>query len=190
MRCLVCEGFSWQIICRRCQKEFLTPTLLKRELEEGFWVYSFYSYGEIAPLLHTKHSFIGAEVYRIMASRSFRLFGREFSLESYAIPIDDRIGREGYSHTAILAHALGQEGGIKPLYNRLIPRNRVHYSGKSREYRLSHPRNFIYRGPKGSIILVDDIVTTGTTLREASKVCREGGGEPLFALTLADAAFR
>jgi competence protein ComFC len=63
----------------------------------------------------------------------------------------------------------------------------VNYSGKSLQYRLEHPRDFVYTGKSGiDVILVDDIVTTGITLQEAQKVLMEHDVNVLFALTLAD----
>ena len=56
------------------------------------------------------------------------------------------------------------------------------------EYRLSHPRDFKYTFKQDvELILIDDIITTGTTLKEAKNVIEKSGAKALFALTLADA---
>jgi len=56
------------------------------------------------------------------------------------------------------------------------------------EYRLDHPRNFHYRGPRGiEAVLVDDVVTSGITLQEAYETLRREEVDVLFAVTLADA---
>ncbi len=185
MRCLLCERFSLSLLCRACQESLLKPTLSKRILDDGFLVYSFYGYEEIAPLLLTKHTYIGAAIYKILAKNSFTLFAKEFSMKAYGVGVDD-VMTNGYAHTAILARSLKSEN-ITPIYNTLRAKNRVNYSGKSLSFRLENPRDFVYTGPKGEIILVDDIITTGTTLKEAYKVCQKRGANPLFALTLADA---
>ncbi|BCD59777.1 MULTISPECIES: ComF family protein [unclassified Nitratiruptor] len=186
MRCLVCQDFSWQIICRTCQTTLLKPTIKRRKIFDQFEVISFYEYSEIAPLLHTKHHYIGASVFTIMARNSFVHFAQHFDQKATAIAIDDRIERSGYSHTAILAHAL-KSAMIQVCYGALQAKHDVSYSGKSLQYRLQHPRGFQYKGPKDDIILVDDIVTTGTTLQEAYSAAKREGANPLFALTLADA---
>ena len=63
----------------------------------------------------------------------------------------------------------------------------MNYSGKPLQYRLEHPRDFVYSGKKDvNVILVDDIVTTGITLQEAQKVLMAHHVNVLFALTLAD----
>ena len=68
-----------------------------------------------------------------------------------------------------------------------MAKNRVNYSGRSLQYRLENPRDFVYTGKSGvDVILVDDIITTGITLQEAQKVLIKKGVNVLFALTLAD----
>ncbi len=69
-----------------------------------------------------------------------------------------------------------------------MAQNRVSYAGKTLQYRIENPRNFIYKGTSSvDAILVDDIITTGITLQEAQNVLLSHGVNVLFALTLADA---
>jgi len=123
-----------------------------------------------------------------MAKNSFKRFAKEFefSKKVYSISIDDQI-ESGYSHTAILNRALKSKY-IIPLYSKLKATKSVKYSGKSLEYRLKHPRGF-RSDLKGNLdlILVDDIVTTGTTILEARATLEKIGHNSLFALCLADA---
>jgi len=188
MRCLVCKSFSFSVICVSCQENLLSPSFYTRELPDGFKVHSFYKYSEISFLLKTKHKFIGNRVYKILAQRSFAKFAKDFKYEEkiYSLSIDDDI-ETGYSHTAILNKSLRSKI-IRPLYAKIIATNRVKYSGKSLEYRLSHPRGFkIVLQGRFNVILVDDIVTTSTTILEAKNRLVKVGHNPLFALCLADA---
>ncbi len=189
MRCLLCQKLSYPVICTKCRHTFLKPHQTTRILTNGFKVYSFYKYSEIAFLLKTKHTHIGAAVYRILAQHAFRAFAREFCFETFldVVPVDD-IPKSGYSHTAILAKYLGTRY-MKPYYHALRAQNDIHYSAKSLKFRQENPRDFIY--PKKryeNVIIVDDIVTTGTTILEAKKVIEKSGAKPIFALTLADAS--
>ena len=105
-----------------------------------------------------------------------------------AVPIDDRAA-SGYSHTAILARAL-KSVEIRPLYTCLHAGSNVSYHGKDLAFRLKNPRNFkLLKRPKFPVILIDDIVTTGTTIDEARRTLQKAGCEVLFALTLADARY-
>jgi len=187
-RCIICKSVSIGLICNGCAKIYLKPNLYKRVLPNSLEVYSFYSYSDIEFLLKTKHKFIGYFIYSTLAKNSFKEFGLnfEYKKELTAIAIDDK-PKYGYSHTAILAKHL-RTRYIKPRYGSLRAKNSVSYSAKPLQYRLEHPRDFELRYElDGDIILVDDIVTTGTTLSEAKALLEKSGVNVLFALTLADA---
>jgi len=102
----------------------------------------------------------------------------------YIVGIDENV-QSGYAHVALLTHEMKMKN-VKVQHAKLIARNKINYSGKTLQFRLENPRDFEYRGKKGvEVILVDDIVTTGTTLKEAAWVLQQNGVEVLFALTLA-----
>jgi competence protein ComFC len=189
MRCILCQKYSIPIICDACQKNLLTPTLSARVVGKGFKVYSFYRYSDIAPLLKTKHTHIGAAVYGILAKNAFGWFRSNFIFDEEIgiIPVDDR-PKSGYAHTAILAKAL-KSRHLHPYYGTLYARSDLSYSGKTLAYRQSHPREFRYSGKKiEHAIIVDDIITTGTTLLEAKATLEKVAVVPMFALTMADAS--
>jgi competence protein ComFC len=74
------------------------------------------------------------------------------------------------------------------LYKSLRAQNDQTYSGQKLAFRQSHKRNFISTCQTGmNVVLIDDIVTTGTTLEEAQKVLEKNNVHVLFALVLADA---
>lgn len=188
MRCLMCENLSLSHICPTCQNTFLTPSLYKRKIINNIEVISFYKYSEIKKLLHTKHTDLGYYIYKILANNSFKKFASkfEFTYPLSSIAIDDNT-KSGYSHTAILNKALKNEF-ITPLHAKLRATNSISYSGKSKEFRLMNPRNFVLKNCKEkSFILVDDIITTGTTLTQAVHTMKRAKKEVLFCLTLADA---
>ena len=188
MKCLLCENYSLtQHICKSCQEQFLHPSLYKRTLDNGIDIFSFYRYEDIKSLLFTKHTELGYHIYKLLARLSFAKFAQEFAWDEniVSIAIDDTI-KNSYSHTAILNKSLKSKN-IKPLFNRLRAQNLLSYSGKSRIFRETNPRNFIVKQFKEKkVILVDDIITTGATLREASKKLTQVNKEVLFCLTLSD----
>ena len=188
IRCLLCRKFSLPHICLDCQSNFLKPSLSTRLIGDDFKVFSFYNYHDIAPLLKTKHTHIGASVYKILANSALKEFSKNFHFDTevFAMGIDDT-SKGGYAHTAILTKAL-ESSVITPLYGRLRAGNDISYSGKDLAYRLQHSRGFIYHDKRDiDVILVDDIITTGTTLLEAKNVLEKADVSPIFALTLADA---
>ena len=191
MRCLMCESLSLLHICTKCQNSFLTPSIYRRKILNNIEVISFYKYEEIKDLLHTKHTDLGYYIYTILADNSFKKFAAEFSYEGKvaSVAIDDHV-KEGYSHTAILNKSLQSES-IKPLFCKLHAKNRVTYSGKSREFRLLNPRDFEIKNlQEKEIILVDDIVTTGLTFTQAIGALQKNGQSVLFCLSLADASIK
>lgn len=185
----MCERWSiFSHMCKTCQANFLTPSLYKRKILGSIPVYSFFPYSDIEPLLLTKHTDLGYYLYTIMAKRSMQHFAKEWNYESkvVSIGIDDH-AQSGYSHTAILNRAL-KSALIRPLYGRLRATKHHKYAGKSVEERLMNPREFNYI-PFGEeeVILVDDIVTTGTTLSEAVETLHAQGKKVILCLTLTDA---
>ncbi len=189
MRCLSCQGWSLSVICRRCHESLLRPTVSTRRI--GMMdVVSLYRYRTVAPFLLSKHTPRGYRIYRYFGRRQVAPFLEAFAEgvegQTLLLSIDERLSG-GYAHTSLLAHGSRFER-LRPLHGALVARNPVRYTGRSLQYRLTHPREFVYRGPEGvPAVLLDDVVTTGTTLSEARALLAKHGVEVLFALTLADA---
>lgn len=184
----MCESLSFTHICSSCQKNFLTPSIYKRKLSNNIEVISFYKYKNIKELLHTKHTDVGYYIYSILAKNSLKLFAQNFEYSNLvsSIAVDDNT-KSGYSHTAILNKSLKSKY-IKPEFNSLRAKNSISYSGKSREFRLMNPRDFEFTHTSSKeIILIDDIITTGSTLTQALNIINKNGINALFCLTLADA---
>ncbi|WP_353662005.1 ComF family protein [Hydrogenimonas sp. SS33] len=183
MRCHSCRRFSFSPLCGACRKLYLRPEPSIRTLPSGLNVVSLYAYDEIEPFLLTKHHPHGWFIYRILAKEAFAVLERAEHFHAVAVD-DDATG--GYSHTALLAKGLAKRG-YRSMHGVLRAQNRVSYSGQSREFRLSNPRDFRYSGPGGiDAVLVDDIVTTGLTLQEAQGVLMRHGVNVRGAIVLAD----
>ncbi len=188
IRCVICAKFSIPLICKSCQEKLLQANLNKREIDKDFEIFSFYKYSDIEELLKSKYMPFGSFIFNILAKNSFKKFSDSFNFDTkiYAIPIDDIPKRE-FSHTALLAKHLKSKT-IKPIYNSLIAKNRVEYSGKTLDFRLKNRRNFVYNGKsKIDVILIDDVVTTGLTMKEAKLKLSEYGVKVMFGITLANA---
>lgn len=187
MKCLVCGNLSFSIICKKCQKNILMPDFYKRELEKDFFNYSFYSFNDIENLLLSKYYFHGDKVFNILAKLSFKEFAQnfEFDRQIYSVGIDEHT-RHDFSQTAILSKHLKSKY-IKPVFGRCKATNIVKYAGKDLSFRQKNPRKFKTSLFNKSIILVDDLITTGTTILEAKKTLEKRGNNVLFSLTLADA---
>ncbi len=187
MKCLMCENLSFSHICTQCQRAFLQPSIYKRKLPGNTDVISFYKYNDIKELLHTKHTDLGYYVYTILAKNAFEGFAKAFKYDTTvaSIAIDDNI-HNAYSHTAILNKHL-KSNSIRPLFNKLRAKNQITYSGKTKEFRLLNPRGFSLQAfQENNLILVDDIITSGSTLTQAIQTIKDNEKNVLFCLTLAD----
>ena len=189
MRCLSCHRLSRQAICTDCHARLFIPTTTRRKVGT-LEVVSLFKYKNIEPFLLTKHTPAGYRLYRYFSKAFFKPFLDDFASHIDTpvtlIAVDEQV-QNGYSHTALLSH-YAKSPKIVPTHAALLAQNRVHYAGKSLQYRLAHPRDFHYTAEAGvEAILIDDIITTGVTLQEAQQELQRHGVEVLFALTLADA---
>ena len=189
MRCFSCHRFSLSTICKNCKARLFAPTIRKRKVG-SLDVISFYRYSTLESLLLHKHKPEGYRIFRELADATLKPFIENFVREDpkpvAVIGIDERV-KGGYSHVATMTRRMKTRLST-PLHASLLSRNHVNYAGKTLQYRLDHPRDFQYCGPKGiDVILVDDIITTGITLQEAQSTLKQHNVNVLFALTLADA---
>lgn len=187
MRCIICERFTFFHICRNCQRNYLKPQIFTRKISD-LKVFSFYKYDEIGDLVKTKHSYLGFYILNILAKLSLKEFAKELKYKNRVelIPIDDKVGEWGFAHTSILAQNMRTKYLI-PKFGSLHSKSGVKYIGKDLNFRQNNKRDFIVRGLKenSSVILVDDVITTGTTLKEAKESLKKMNIQTLFAVTLA-----
>jgi len=192
MRCFSCNNLSFKAICKDCANDFLKPEMIEEEIG-NLEVLSFFDYYLTVEFVKSKYLPIGYRVYKYFAKNYFAPFIKSYienldeKKDIYLIGVDEHVDR-GYSNVALLTHIGAKGAKIKALHNVLKAKNRVQYAGKSLEFRLNNPRDFIYSGPKNiDAILIDDTTTTGTTLEEAHRVLKQSGVNVHFALTLANA---
>jgi ComF family protein len=102
-----------------------------------------------------------------------------------------RLLRRGYDQAALLSRALARATRL-PLRTGLLHRIRAtcRQVGLTEAERTENVHGaFAVRGrvPSGTVVLVDDVLTTGATARAASAVLREAGVPRVHVLTLARA---
>jgi len=189
MRCFSCNRFSLEAICKDCADAFFTPEITIKKLDD-LEVVSFFDYYVVVDFIKSKYTNSGHRVYKFLAKKYFNPFLKNYiknvdSKKVYLIGVNEDTTR-GYSVISILTRysAKGVKG-VLPLHNALKAKNKVQYAGKSLKFRQRHPRDFVYNGPKNiDAILIDDTITTGTTLKEAFSVLKANNVNVHFALTL------
>ncbi|MBQ9035615.1 MAG: ComF family protein [Alphaproteobacteria bacterium] len=102
-----------------------------------------------------------------------------------------RLLERRYNQSALLVKYLSAQTGVKTEYSALmrvrhtIPQ--VQLSGSARRHNLQHAFAVtnVNAIKNRKIILVDDVETTGSTLKECAKVLKKAGAKEIYALTLA-----
>lgn len=199
MYCVTCQKLSFHILCKNCLQN-LWYIESKRELNNGLKVFSSYALSELKELVYSKNNVIGSRILGRLGSfgvaKFFNTnpsltFEKKDSIKKTCAVVCVRNKLIGaYSHSAILARCF-KKFGFKIFYNALIAQNEITFTHLSREQRLSSSRDFHFKLSEKFefIILVDDIITTGETLLQASETIKKHSKIPLFAWTLCDSRF-
>jgi competence protein ComFC len=206
--CHACEGKLVRIkgeICRMCGRDFsVFPEQYRqgdccfdciRWEENEDWTgvlqqnRSLYVYNDYMKEIIAKLKFRGdAEVVKAfypVVSSEFKRISRDALL--VAIPLsEERHYERGFNQAELLA------GGLKKLTKNVLKRktHEEKQSKKTREERLSQKENPFevvdsLKVNDQKVILVDDVYTTGSTLRYAAKVLIEAGARNISSITLA-----
>ena len=195
MYCSMCGKLTWHIICKECLKhlEYIDS---KRVLDNGVKVFSSFAFSELKLLLASKNNIIGSRIFKRLGiyalSNFFERYQDLAKLKKQEVAIlsirNKAIGM--YSHSAILAQCF-KIYGFKVFHNALIIGNNSHFSHLTKEERRTLGRNFSFHFKHDylAVILVDDIITTGQTLLEASDIVKQNSYTPLFAWTLCDSRY-
>lgn len=132
-------------------------------------------------------SFYAAEAERIVGEEI-----RSWNAEALIpIPLHEaKLKKRGYNQAALFAEALSARMGIPVLEEALArERNTVPQKGLNREERqknLKKAFKMIRNDVKlKTIILIDDIYTTGSTVDEAGALLRQAGISDIYVITLA-----
>lgn len=199
--CVQC-GFLSEALCKRCFSDVpFEPH--RRELTD-LSVYSscFYIKNSILARLIKPFKYSHqADLFRHFVPwmmECFRLLRKDEKVVFVPIPLhSSRLQERGYNQAELLAKWLAKNLGVA--YVSLLERGRdtghqAHI--KDRNSRAENMKKAFQISKKHanelscfagySIVLVDDIVTTGSTLLACAEVLREAGFESILALTLAD----
>lgn len=101
-----------------------------------------------------------------------------------------RMRARGYNQAALLARAVGSRMNI-PVYPEMLVRVKKTAPQKklNPEERQNNLKKAFIMGRNDvklkTIIVIDDIYTTGTTIEEAAKVLKEAGADKVYFITLA-----
>ncbi len=194
--CRFC-GYLGLAICWSCEKKLGFSPHHRRESE--LKIYSGFYYepdSVLAKLIYDYKYSHQASLVRILGPpllRTLELF-QDGPIFLVPVPLHPRRERErGYNQAGLLASWISKRSGI-PVCPAL---KRIKWTGQQAKMEHQSDRYFnmqdafeiVRNVPEGSqAILVDDIVTTGSTLQACTEVLRRSGIKQVRALTLADRA--
>lgn len=101
----------------------------------------------------------------------------------------NRIRQRGFDHCLIIAKEIARQKRLN--YCTLLYRNSfVHQVGSNKEERLNQTKNLFYvKNPRNvknqSILLIDDVATTGATMQNAARVLKLAGAKEVYGLVFA-----
>ena len=207
--CPLCHDKAQRIVppfCAKCSEpfagaiegEFTCANCGHRKLEFDAAVSAYRSRGVVrfvilqfkySRQLHLRHP-IATWLAEAMADA--RLRDRAFDLV-VPVPLHPaRLRERGFNQAHLLATMLGQEIGV-PVFAVL---ERIRYTTSQTAFdrtdRMENLRNAFRLRKKMAVrelrvLLVDDILTTGSTLSECARVLREAGARSVYAVTAARA---
>jgi competence protein ComFC len=162
--------------CHRWEEESEFKEVLKKN-------FSLYAYNEFLKELIAKYKYRGdyilAKIFANEVRQRVKAVNPEFIIP---VPLStERLWERGFNQ----AEALIVEAGLKPT-NVLTRIHSEKQSKKNRTDRIHLTQVFqVHRPISGKVLVVDDIYTTGSTLRHAAMALRQAGAKEIYSLTIA-----
>ena len=183
-RCYRCRRYSSSsLTCKKCRK----VSTLRR-------VQAVTDYEGLAKALVWRLKFSGAQTVAVhMASLMQQHAAKILANDNFIfVPVpttNKRARQRGYDQAGLLALELRRLTGA-PALNCLARSGKAHQIGANRAVRLKQLEGtFRVKRPRAvagaHIVLIDDVVTTGTTLEVAAKAMRQAGAKSIEAIVFA-----
>jgi competence protein ComFC len=176
--CLECG----QRVVERCRiKEH--SSLIKYLISFGFYEDEFLK--EIVLLGKDGYKEIFEDFGEIMSS-----FLKNYDFKDYSLAFVPATKRKlidrGFNQSKVLAQKLAENLNLEIFFDLIKSKDTEDQAKLDFEKRLNNLNDVfkVKSNPPKKIILVDDIKTTGTTLKECAKVLKEAGAKEIIALTI------
>lgn len=203
-KCLICSS-NCKVVCKNCDDSLVF------KVQSCFGCNSLSENGKTCPRCQRKFSLNGATVvYRLddkLAKLIYQLkyFGRrdlanffaskmhdafdmtKFDLITF-VPADGRSQRKrGYNQAKLVAKAFSLKANL-PFYEVLLRKKHTAQVGQGREQRFKSVKdNFLAKMDLSSnrVLIIDDVLTTGSTLNECARVLKQAGATRVWGLVVA-----
>jgi ComF family protein len=194
-RCGVCGApcESDVALCHDCEQELIGPPLefSVPGIDAGWAATDYDGVGRrlVAALKFDNRLALARAAAAAMAAAAPGEWSERGGLQPLLVPVPASPRRErmrGFDSAYALARLLMHEIGLGMTYC-LERRDGPRQVGRSRAERLAGPQVFCRDPAMPSLLLVDDVVTTGATLAACAAALRHAGCERVLALTFARA---
>lgn len=184
-------------VCRRCGKPLVSgvsTTCGECLQDEPSFVYA-RSFGLYEGILRKAINLLKYHnVKRLSKPLSAIILSLKIPAADAVIPVplhENRLRQREFNQSALLAKHIGKSLGIEVILNRLVKiKDTMPQVGlRSQDRRKNIKKAFEVRRTEliegKNIILIDDVITTGATVRECSRVLKKAGAENIYVTTLA-----
>ncbi len=185
--------------CMKCGKKLRARQELCADCRSRTHVFergrALYEYRDVAPAIY-RMKYGGrreyAEFFGEEAARRLADFVRQVQPDVLVpIPLHrKRMRKRGYNQAALIAKAMGKALGV-PVREKMLLRikNTAPLKAQNPEERQNNLKKAFIIDQNDvklkTILLVDDIYTTGSTMDEAARVCRAAGAAHVYFVTVA-----
>lgn len=180
IRCSCMENASICNDCRRWERYYSNKDVLT--LNQSVFVYN-QRMREVVTKWKYRGDYILGNLFRTYIDRFYQKYRRVLPKQIIVVPIplsDERMKERGFNQAKMLADFFPL-----PQAEILERMHREKQSKKTKMQRL-YSKNPFHQTNKinKSVLLVDDIYTTGTTLRHAAEILKQNGCPEVYAWTL------
>lgn len=186
VRCAGCDRDAAAPLCPACARVVVRRLAWSTSELSGVLAMTKYN-GPIGRAVRRAKGAPDRDVGLAIAALFGRTFGSIVRGADAIVPVPSgpfRIMTRGFSLPHLLADALSARSGV-PCTPALAARSTPRLAGMDRRERALavHGRHAAIRGVHGRVLLVDDVVTSGATLRDAARVLQAAGATEVWAFT-------
>jgi competence protein ComFC len=198
--CVLCRQnlSDKNLICKKCANQLIKWQMGRASGHKSSFLYAAAPYTgvfrqAVHKLKYNKKTYFAPVLGELMANHLLLKSCRSFHMV-VPIPLAPRKETQrGFNQSELLAEAVSKRLGI-PLERKLLIKNRetTTQAHLKREQRLTNVKGVFTMTRelelKPSVLLVDDIITTGATVKEAKRVLYQGGAGKVTVLVWAKKA--
>lgn len=189
-KCLCCEEETEEELCNKCKKDIRLVKDVMKSGEFNIYSYAYYKSTVKNLILDYKYhkDYNSGEYIADLLIEEFSSLICKYDLITYVPLTNKKMKKRGFNQCEVLSKHIGKSINIK--VEKLLYKIKDNKEQKTLDMksRISNQEGLFkcYKEIKGkSILLIDDVVTTGATVVECMKVLKSSGAKEVNALTFA-----